>query len=466
MSIVPERVWCGIDLGTTNVKVLLLAEDGMVLWRESRRTPRVSDGIGPCADAETLLATIETMVLAASFGARLVHPLAGIAVGGTGEEGVPVNARGHAIDLAVPWFDRRATALVDEMAARPPWRDADIPVPLDYSRTAAKWAWARRYRPAPMRAAHAWVALTDYPAARWTRLAFMSESLAARTACWHVGRREWLAPLLADAGAPQLPPVRPGGTVIGGVRSDRLEAASVVDGRTEVVAGGHDHPMAAFAIRQLHADALVDSMGTAELLYGELPETRTCGGQPSPHRYFAFSRPIIGTGIACLGVTELQAELEPLLAREDEAGAQFRAVMAGAPVPGQPGKGPLPRHVLEHVTLGTRDRLAALAELGAPPGPLFTGGGWARSASFLRLRASMFGQPIHTVAEAELSAYGATLLAARALRAAPPVRLEVAVLDPDPELQRIYADPAFSGCLSRRKLINDSAVVVPEIYKL
>lgn len=433
-----------MDLGSTNVKVLLLAEDGAVLWRDSRPTPRVLDGIGACADAETLLATVESMMIEAAQGACLPRPLAGIAVGGTGEEGVPLDEQGHALDLAVPWFDRRAEDLAQEMAARSPWRDSEIPVALDYSRTAAKWAWARRYRPRPMEAASVWVALTDYPAVAWAGQPFMSESLAARTACWHVGRGVWLAQLLADAGAPPLPPVVRGGTVIGGVRSARLEAARVVDGQTEIVAGGHDHPMAAFAIRQCHPDAIIDSMGTAELLYGEIPrvEPEIVGWQPPPHPYFAFSRPILGQGIACLGVTELSAVLEPLMARQDEVGEQFRAVMAGAPVPGDPGDGTALRQILEEVTGSTRDRLAALADLGVPPGPLFVGGGWSRSASFLRLRASLFAEPIYTVDEVELSAYGAALLAACALDAAPLIRLDAGLVEPDPDWERAYAQVA------------------------
>lgn len=428
-------VYCGIDLGSTNLKVLLLAEDGVVLWREIEPTPRVSDGIGACADAEAILVAVENMMLVAASRARLAEPLAGVAVTGTGEEGVPLDGEGRALDLAIPWFDRRAAALAAEMAIRPPWVTAELPVTLDFSRTAAKWAWARRYRARPLEDARSWVAVTDFPACRWTGSPFMSESLAARTACWHVGRREWRSELLADAGAPPLPSVVSGGTVVGNLHSALLEANGVVDGRTPVIAAGHDHPMAAFAIRQRHPLAHLDSMGTAELLYGTIPGER----QPPLHPVFAFARPIVGSGTACLGVTELSVLLGPLLVRPDETDAQFRAVMAGAPVPGRPGAGPLLRNVLEAVTRGTYDRLLALTELGAPPGPLFTSGGWARSASFLQLRASLFGQPIHTVAEAELSAYGAAFLAACAVGSAPPIRLEEKIVEPNPEWERAYA---------------------------
>ncbi len=275
------------------------------------------------------------------------------------------------------------------------WQDPRIPVALDYSRTAAKWAWGRAHRPGPLAAAAGWLALTDYPAARWSGRPFMSESLAARTACYDIGARAWIAPLLAACGAPPLPPVVPGGTVLGGVRSTRLSAAGVTDDRTAVVAGGHDHPMAAFAIRRQVPDAIIDSMGTAELLYGEL-----AGDRPPPaNPHFAFSRPVFGEGIACLGVMELSALLRPLLEAEDDTGRSFRAVMAGAPVPGRPGQGPPLRDLLEDSACMTRDRLHTLLGMGVPPGPIFAAGGWAQSRSLLALRASVLGCPIHMVRE-------------------------------------------------------------------
>lgn len=413
-------VFCGVDLGSTKVKVLLLDGDGHVLWREACRTPRTIEAGGVATDAETLLATVETLMVAAFQGAQLASPLAAVAVAGVGEDGVPLDGQGLALDRAIPWFDRRAGSVAEAMATRAPWSDAPLPVPLDYSRTAAKWAWARLHRPNQMAMAVSWIALSDYPAVRWSGRRFMSESLAARTACWHVGQRAWMPALLADSEAPPLPEVVPGGTVLGPLQSPRLKAAGVVDGETAVIAGGHDHPVAAFAIRQRHPTAIIDSMGTAELIYAEIPEG---SGQPPPHPYFAFSRPISGQGIACLGVTELSSTLEPLMDDAGEVGSVFRAIMAGGPVPGAPGEGPAVRRHLEAITRVTALRLAALAELGAPPGPLFTGGGWARSNSFLSLRASILGRDIYYFEEAELSAFGAALLSAQATGFSPPIAI-------------------------------------------
>ncbi|WP_158804949.1 L-fuculokinase [Acidisoma sp. L85] len=424
----PDVVWCGVDLGSSNVKILFLAEDGRVVWRDSQPTPRVSDGIGPCADAEVILDLVEAMMEQGHRGAGLRRPLAAIATGGTGEDGVPVDAQGQALDLAIPWFDRRAETLARDMTADPLWQDPRVPVALGYSRTAAKWAWSRAYRPASLAKAAGWVALTDYPAARWSGRSFMSESLAARTACYDIGARAWIPSLLEASSAPPLPPVLSGGEVVGTMRSARLSAAGVTDSRTIIASGGHDHPMAAFAIRRQSPDAIIDSMGTAELLYGEV----TGDEPPSAHPDFAFSRPIRGPGIACLGVMELSAVLRPLMEAEDETGAGFRKVMAGAPVPGKPGEGPLLRDLLENSAAMTRDRLRTLHKMGVPSGAIFAAGGWAQSRSLLALRASVLGCSIHTVQEAELSAYGAAVLAGIAGGGTPPCDLIIETVEPYP----------------------------------
>lgn len=423
-----DAVFCGIDLGSTRIKVLLLAATGRVLARVEKPTPRVADGDVVATNAEDLLAEVEAMMVLAHRVAGLSRPVAAVAVVGTGEEGVPVDSSGIALDLAVPWFDRRAVDVAVAMSARAPWLGAPLPVALDTSRTAAKWAWARRYRPTKLANAVSWCALTDYPAARWSGRSFMSETLAARTACWHVGQRTWMPELLADCGAPPLPPVFSGGHVLGRLRSTKLEGCGVADPQSVVVSGGHDHPAAAFVIRQSYPNAIIDSMGTAELIYTEIPaEQGATVQQPLAHPLFAFSRPICGgDAIACLGVMELSAQLEPIFDDPGKVGDEFRHVMQGAAV----AEGLLQEKLIA-ITQMTAQYLLALKSLGVPEGPLFTSGGWSRSESFLRLRATTLNRPIYCLEERELAAFGAALLAARATDIFPPMCTVPRVIGPD-----------------------------------
>jgi xylulokinase len=231
---------------------------------------------------------------------------------------------------------------------------------------------------------------------------------------------------LKAAGAPTLPPVVPARTVVCGVRKGPLRESGAASAATVVTAGGHDHPIAAATIRRLHPDALVDSMGTANLVYGETTEV----AEPKLDPYLAFSVPPMGNaGLSCLGVFELAAALQPLrrpadLVQRSLASDRIPGIPRGRPMP-MPGSSELlvrsddepteaeVRTALEAATFYARRMLDAILAAGAKPAPIFATGGWARSRAFVELRASIFGQPVTVVDEPELTAIGAALIAAQ-----------------------------------------------------
>ena len=402
---------CGVDLGSTNVKVTLVDEGGHAVWTKAVSTPRLPDEGGVATDALGLVAMIEEMIIT---GWRLHGrslPLRAIAAAGVGEDGVGVRADLTPTGLALPWFDERAGTQANELQRTSRYA-AQAGLAIDYSRTAAKWRWLRQNRPADLLPAAFWVALTDYPAVAWTGRAFMSETLAARTACYDVYERRWIEPLLTAAGAPTLPPVMPAGAVLGGVRKGPLRESGAASTETVVTAGGHDHPIAAATIRRLHPDALVDSMGTANLVYGETTEV----AEPRLDPYLAFSVPPMGNaGLSCLGVFELAAAIQPLRRPTD----LVQRLLASDRIPGNPRDRPMPipgsgelfvrsddeptetevRTAFEAATFYARRMFEAILAAGAKPAPIFATGGWARSRAFVELRASIFGQPVTVVNE-------------------------------------------------------------------
>ena len=454
MGAADERVWCGVDIGTTNVKVLLVAANGTVVARASHPTPRVPDAFGACTDAEQLFDLIEALVLQAYREASLSVPLSALCVGGVGEDGVLLDDALRPLELCIPWNDRRAAEQADALAGSALWRAAQPPVPMEPTRTAAKWAWLRDNRPGIVRAAAVWVALTDYPAVRWTGRAFMSRTLATRTACYDPGAREWLPKLLRDCGAPPLPPVLSGGSEVGIARSTRLREAGTIADDTMVVAGGHDHPMAASLVCGAVEGAILDSMGTAELVY---VESRRRGAGDA---CFTESASILDSRTAWLGVFELSRMLEPMLRATHPLHAPFSAVMAGAMVCGTPGAAGLRfvpgtdsatfapaapvqerlRAVLEGGAMLSRtlieraDKLADAAE----PGPLYVAGGWARSDTLLQLRADVIGRKLHRIEETQLSALGSAHLAARGSGARLPFNPAARTFEPDRELKAFH----------------------------
>lgn len=427
---------CGLDIGTTNLKAVLIDRTGTVRWARAVPTPRSHDASGTLSDPEALLELAEDLVIEGWRDVGGGVPLSAIAGAGVGEDGLLIDAFARPRSLCVPWFDGRAAAEADELR-RSPAASARLGLPVDPARTAAKWLWhARRGETAGADAC--WIALSDYPAVAWSGRAFMSETLAARTAAYDVHARRWHRPMLRAAEAPPLPGILAAGTIVGPMRGGRLLASGAADARTLVVAGGHDHPVAASYVRRFEPDAIVDSMGTAELVYGERP----CPAEPHLDPLVAFSVPVGGgAGLACLGVQELAAGVEPY--RRSSHGDLVARLLAHPRLPGTPAEADVLRHAraqdastLSALPPDEALRLcrAMLEELGfvaldmlrtvGGEGPVFVTGGWSRSDALMDLRASLYDRTLARMAEDELTGAGAALLALSAVPGFTPERLE------------------------------------------
>ena len=427
---------CGIDIGTTNLKVALYDGTSRPVWIRSTPTPRITDGIGTVTDATALLRVIEALVVEGWHALGRPSPIAAISTSGVGEDGVFVDADLVPLAPSIPWFDLRASVEAGELSVHPA-ATGQSGIAMDPTRAAPKWLWSARNLRATRQAQH-WLSLTDFPLARWAGAAFISDTLASRTGCFDPVVRDWIAPLLQAANAPPLPRVLSAGSVIGRVQSLLFRQTGAVNENTLLVAGGHDHPVAAHAIHRLAANARVDSMGTANVIYGDAPVF-----QPESHDpKIAFMASIEGPGkIACLGVFEFTATVN----RFPGGLAAVRPVLDLAELPGKPGQAKGAnftdvRQLLEWATMNARQMLERLGSFGVPEGPIFATGGWSRSQSLLELRASIFGQAVHAPDEKELSILGAALLASKALGQQLEFQTPVTVIAPRPDWAATYAD--------------------------
>jgi len=407
-------VWAGADLGSTNIKVLLTDGAGAVLARASRPTARV----GLRTDADALVDTIEELTVQAARQLGDVR-LRGVCVAGIGEDGV-LHSAGRPLGPAIPWFDPARRTVLDRLAAmRHPGDRSKYGVELDAARTVAAWA---LLTPGELATATGWVSCTDYPALRWTGRAVMSSSLAARTGAWLLAGAAWdperITPFLP---LDFLPPVVPAGTVLGELRSTRL--SPLLSSDAIVVAGGHDHPVAASVVQRQDPGAPLDSMGTAEVVVRSVTtKPRTVD--------FDLSPAVVGDGMTALIVLELDRNISWL--RSCGLSAEVDAVLSGdlrpgalsAPVfvPGAEGGGtPTWTAAADRLT-GDQRAAAALWQLAtagadkvrklAPDAQLVYGaGGWARAPGWMHLKALACGVPYRVLAEPELVALGAAQLA-------------------------------------------------------
>ena len=427
---------CGLDIGSTNVKVVLADDAGRSRWVKAVPTPRRHDGTGIATDAGALVVLLEDMIIAGWRAAGRGLPLKAIAAAGVGEDGVCVDGGLQPLGLAIPWFDKRAMAEVAIFAA------AYALTRVDFQTTAAKWMWLRRNRPPEIATARQWLTLTDYASSIWCGEPFISETLAARTGCYDVMGRNWNAEALQFCAAPALPRVLKAGQAAGTLAAGRLRQSGAANAATLIVAGGHDHPIAASAIQRLDARARVDSLGTANVVYGETQVARPALAGSN----LEASVPARGgPGVALMGVIEFSATLLGSFGGE----SVVRKYLSQSRLPGSPAR---PAHgddggdhrlrqVLEDMARGARRFLAAMDRAGVPHGPIFATGGWARSTALIELRASMFGEAITIVDEPELVGLGAALLGLEGANGAPAVFRPVNglhVVDPLVEWMEAY----------------------------
>jgi len=395
---------CGLDIGSTNVKAVLCGEDGRTLWVKSVPTPRRSDGVGIASDAAALVTLLEELIIEGWQAVGAKAPIAAIAAAGVGEDGVCVDETLAPLGLAIPWFDKRALAEVER------FRAGFAFTRVDFHTTAATWMWMRRHRPEELGRGRPWITLADYASSLWCGAPFICETLAARTGCYDLANRCWSAAALEFAESPPLARVLKTGEIAGTAGKGPLMAAGAVSPATLIVAGGHDHPIASSAILRLDARARIDSLGTANAIYGE-----TRAANPTIHDSLETTIPAMcGPGLAVVGVTEFTARLKEAFALE-----KVRELLALPRLPGKPaGEGDDEpsriRRLLEEMSLRGRGFLDRFDRAGVPRGPIHATGGWARSTALMELRASMFREPITVVDEPELVGLGAALLALEA----------------------------------------------------
>ena len=391
---------CGLDIGSTNVKAVLAGEDGRTLWVKSVPTPHVNDGLGVTTDATALMALLEDLVIEGWRAVGSCQPLAAISSAGVGEDGVCADAQMRSLGLVIAWHDKRALAEV----AR--FREHFNFTRVDFHSTAGKWMWMREHRATEIGAAKHWIALADYPTSLWCGEPFISETLAARTGCYDLVNRCWSAEALAFAGAPPLPRLLKTGDVAGSAGPGRLRDAGVVSASTLIVAGGHDHPIASSVILRLNGEARIDSLGTANAIYGE---TRAAHAVIDDSLETTIPA-MCGPGLAVVGVTEFTLTLEKHFSREAVRAQLALPRLPGAPDPQGDDEASAIRRVLEQMALRGRNFLRCFDRAGVPRGAIYATGGWARSMALMELRASAFREPITVVDEPELVGLGAALL--------------------------------------------------------
>ncbi|WP_460136192.1 xylulokinase [Pseudomonas sp. S1_E04] len=477
----------GIDLGTSELKAILMDSSGAVLAHAgvrlsvSRRQPGWSeqapqDWWQACVQALEQLRAHEAFARVACIG-----------LSGQMHGAVLLGDDNRVLYPAILWDDSRAVAEAEHLG--PGFAEVTGSLPMA-GLTAPKLLWLQRHEPEVFSAIDCVLSPKDYLRLRLSGERISEMSDAAGTLWLDVARREWFSPMLRATGLTlaQMPRL-----VEGGAASARVTASGLgLSTQVVIAGGGGDNPVAAVGIGAINAGDGFITLGTSAAI---VAITDHAAGNPAsavhsfchalPGRWYTMGAMLAGA--SCLRwVTRLtgMADEQALL---DQVRAQLPI---GQPVPlgtplflpylaGErtPHNDPLLRGgfmnlghdctpamlgyaVMEGVGFGLLDALHAVQSSGAHIGACALVGGGARSEYWAQLLANILQKEVFTLHGSELSAcMGAAKLGFLAigkdlLAAGMPVKTRYM---PDATLQPVLEarNRKFQGLLTAAKALHD-----------
>jgi xylulokinase len=436
----------GIDAGTSGVRVLVFTPEGKVVAQAGRVVPVERPRPGWAQQDPQALWAAASEALREAIG-QLDRPerVVGVAAASVGEAFVALDRKGQSIGPVIAWYDERPRAELDWLSRviGPERLHAVCGLSPDPTFSLCKLLWLKANQPDAFARTKRWLNVTHYLAWQLCGEMTCDLSLASRTLAFDLHERVWADDLIAETGlSPELfAQIRANGARLGGVTREAAALTGLPEG-CAVGVGGHDHIVGALALGALGPGILFNSLGTAEALtmtldrpsaerellrlgYSqgavevERPLYYVFGGFPTSGACIEWFRSLHddisheilidaadAVPAACHGVTfvpDLRGRISPVpdpLARGAWVGLAADTTRAE-----------LSRAVLEGLAFEARQTVDSLTALGLPPiREIRAIGGSTRNHLLMRIKASVYRQPIMATEMAEVSALGAALL--------------------------------------------------------
>jgi xylulokinase len=431
----------GIDLGTSECKVCLVAADGGVVRtaREGYPTHSPRPGWAEQEPADWLAAVARaTRRLLAECDAP-PDRIAGLALTSAAHIGVLLNAEGAPVRRALLWNDQRSAAEAAELERE----HGETILRQSLQAASTSWTlshllWIRRHDPEAWARARRLLLSKDFLAAWLTGVTATDPGTAVSSQLFDATTNAWSPELCAMVGlcVDALPSVRPATAPIGGLTAEAAGTLGLRAG-TPVIAGTLDS-----ATELLAAGVLSPGQGLVRLA--------TAGGvecvirEPKPSRkLITYPHPVqplwycqagtnacassvrwgtrifggdgevpFATWNAWAAATPPGAEgllFHPYLSgeRAPQWDPRLRASFVGATL--QHGPGHFARAVYEGTACSIRHAMSALPAAGTGMETLAVVGGGTRSAVWVQILADVLNRPLLVAEEAD-SAAGAALL--------------------------------------------------------
>jgi xylulokinase len=481
---VARSCFLGLDIGTSGVKAILVAESGDVVASATMpltmSTPQ--PGWAEQDPAAWWAATREA--IRAVRRARPDDRIAAVGISGQMHSSVFLDRAGDVIRPALLWCDGRTTAecaeITERVGGESRLRDLACNPALE-GFTLPKVLWLRNHEPEAYARLATVMLPKDYTRYRLTGVLATDPSDASATLMYDTAKLRWSDEIMKAVDVPMsiLPNVGGSSEVLGKVSAEAASLTSLKEG-TPVVGGGADNACGAAGVGAVDAGEVVSSWGTSGTVLAPMraphvdPQLRAhtfCHVAPgvwymmgvvlSAGGAFAWYRDQLARELDH-AKADAQLDAEAASVPAGAGGVTFLPYLQGERTPHRNAsargaftglslahtRAHMTRAVLEGVCFALRDSLTILQQLGVSPDHVLLTGGGAKSALLRRLQGEVFGLPTATVNREEGPAYGAALLAAVGAGAFPDLASAAratltrgALEQPSPGTHEAYAEP-------------------------
>jgi xylulokinase len=420
-----------LDIGTSNIKVLLASWAGRIVDERSVGTPIESHADGTHGfPLDELLARSKTLIAATTRD----HPdeaVDTLVITCLGSAMVPVDAAERPLGPALSPADTR------------PWRGGGLAeklnLPLDELRHLTgsdplvasfllHWLWWRDRHPDEMARLHRFRSLRGFVAEDLSGADAEDRSWASRTMLLDLQTNDWSDAILDDARLSRdaLPTIHPS-TAMWSLRPERIaQLGLAADAR--LVLGGIDNCCAFLGSTEPDAPSLVNIVGTYEHIAGisslDVARPVAATGEGIIHTYLlpdttiTMTRIPIGLLLARAAETDSRS-LEDLLTEISLYPTGARIALDAAAVDAAMTAGADTVQLVQRLLESSIDLLGVFADAWQSPerltDHLIAVGGGAKHGSALQLKANMLGRAISTLSSEQGASLGALRLAAIAV---------------------------------------------------
>lgn len=440
----PENYLLGIDLGTTNVKAIILDENGNVTASASRQNTLIFPGAGMVEqDADIWWKNIIEILseITGKAGQDIVKRIRAISVSSQTVTLLPLDKAGNPLRNAIIWMDSRSSSELQYIINAIGYKQyvSIIGGQPDTVFLPNKILWYKKNQPELFHKTYQIVQASSYINYKLTGKITMDIDQASRTQCLDISTLKWSDEVSRAIGVDLnslLPKPQPVTDVIGIITSAAAAQTGLISG-IPVIAGASDALASMYAMGLSKLGEAGESSGTSSLVFAghDIPSapdlplvTKPCpiAGMP-----YIFDAPLSTSGAAIKWYLDTMGKAEKDFAKEHNQdvyeylqqlalqscagskGVMFFPYLMGerAPLWNSHARGmfiglsldterkEIVRSVLEGTAFALRHVISTIKETGAKVDFLRITGGGSKNHVWSQIKASMLNIPVHILDE-------------------------------------------------------------------